>query len=96
MILFNTPTSTPSLFLANVSDALADPGLLAILAVAVALPLTFWVIEKIIEMMPRNISQRETDLEADLYSTEKRIRNSRKYLNEETNFIRDFGKIGEK
>lgn len=51
--MITVPTSTPTDFLANVTDTLADPGLLATLAVVIALPLTFWVITRIKGLAPK-------------------------------------------
>jgi len=47
------PTSTATDFTATVSDTLADPGLLAVLVIAAALPVIFWVAKRLIGLVPK-------------------------------------------
>lgn len=42
------PTSTASNLTANVSSIITDPGLLTVIVLALALPVSFWVVKKII------------------------------------------------
>jgi len=51
--LFAVPTSTVTTLTANVTDTLADPGLLAVLVVAAALPVIFWVIHRVKGLFPK-------------------------------------------
>jgi hypothetical protein len=51
--LFEVPTTTVTSFTANVSDTLADPGLLAFLVAAIAIPLIFYVARRLIGLIPK-------------------------------------------
>jgi len=51
--LFEVPTTTVDSFTASVSDTLADPGLLAIIGVVVALPVIFWLIHRVKALFPK-------------------------------------------
>lgn len=57
--MFTVPTSTASDFLANVTSTLSDPGLLAVVAVAAAIPLAFYVIHQLIGLIPKGRSRRQ-------------------------------------
>jgi len=50
--IFTLPATLATASYASVSEALADPGILSILVIAVALPLVFWVINHIINLFP--------------------------------------------
>ena len=52
--LLTVPTSTVPDLTANVSDTIADPGTLLILVAAIAFPLLFWVIGRIIGLFPKH------------------------------------------
>ncbi len=52
--MFEIPTSTASEVLANVSSLFSDPGLLTIVALAAAVPLTFYVIRSVIGLFPKH------------------------------------------
>ena len=56
--MFTVPTSTATDLLAQVSSTLADPGLLTIAVVAIAIPLTFYVLHRIIGLIPKGRSKR--------------------------------------
>ena len=47
------PTSTASALVANVSSLISDPGLLTLLVLVVAIPFGFYVIKKIISIIPK-------------------------------------------
>jgi len=51
---FEVPTSTVSSFTATITDTLSDPGLLAVLVIAAALPVIFWVIHRVKALFPRS------------------------------------------
>jgi len=51
--MITIPTTLPTDLLANVGDQFADAGTLAIVALAVGIPLAFYVIKKVIGLMPK-------------------------------------------
>jgi hypothetical protein len=51
--MFTVPTSSAAAFLANVSSQIADPGTLLVIALAVGIPLTFYVINRLIGLLPK-------------------------------------------
>jgi len=55
--LFEIPTSTVDSFTASVSDTLADPGLLLIIGVIIALPVVFWLIHRVKALFPKTSSR---------------------------------------
>jgi len=46
--LFQVPSSTPTSLTAKITETLAEPGVLAFLVLIMALPIVFWVAEKVI------------------------------------------------
>jgi hypothetical protein len=51
--IFSIPTSTIDSLRATVGAQFTDPGLLLILVVAVALPLTFWIVKRVVALFPK-------------------------------------------
>lgn len=51
--LFNIPTSTATDLSANVSDTIAGSGLWALGVIVIAIPLTFYVIKKVVGLFPK-------------------------------------------
>lgn len=51
--MFTVPTSTASTFLANVSSQIADVGTLAVVGLAAGIPLAFYVIRRLIGLVPK-------------------------------------------
>lgn len=51
--MITVPTSTATTLLANVSSQIQDPGTLAVLAVVVGIPFAFYVIKKLIALVPK-------------------------------------------
>jgi len=51
--MFEVPTSTASTLLANVSSQFSDVGTLAIVALAAGIPLAFYVIRRLIGLVPK-------------------------------------------
>lgn len=51
--MFEVPTSTVASLTATITDAFADPGLLAVIALAAGLPLAFWAIKRVIGLLPK-------------------------------------------
>jgi len=51
--VFTVPTSTASDFLANVTSQVADTGTLAVIALAAGIPLAFYVIKRLIGLVPK-------------------------------------------
>lgn len=51
--MFTVPTSTASLITANVSSLFADTGLLTVVALVAGIPLAFYVIKKLIALVPK-------------------------------------------
>lgn len=49
---FTFPTSTFATLQANVSDTLADPGVIALIVLAIGLPLLFWLIHRAKRVAP--------------------------------------------
>lgn len=47
------PATLGSSFLAKVGSQLADPETLILIAVVIALPLTFWIIKRLIGLIPK-------------------------------------------
>jgi hypothetical protein len=97
MKLFEFPTTITSGFTANVSDTLADPGLLAFLVAAIAIPLVFYVSRTLIGLIPkgRSLVEDAEDIENRIRSTEKKIKSEEKFLNQASNFTKEFGKLGD-
>ena len=52
--MFTVPTSTVTSVMANVGTIFSDPGLLAVVVAAVAIPLAFWVIRAVIGLFPKS------------------------------------------
>jgi len=52
--LFGVPTSTVSTLTASITDTLTDPGLLAIIAFVIALPVVFWLIGRVKALFPKS------------------------------------------
>ena len=50
--IFTVPSSTAGTLLANVGAQIGDPGLLAVFAVAAGVPLVFYVIHRVLGMLP--------------------------------------------
>jgi len=50
--LFAVPTSTVSTLTASITDTLTDPGLLAIIAFVIALPVVFWLVGRVKALFP--------------------------------------------
>lgn len=51
--MFVTPTSTTASLLANVTSQFADAGTLAVVVLAAGIPLTFYVIRRLIGLIPK-------------------------------------------
>jgi hypothetical protein len=51
--LFEVPSTTPASLTASITDTLAEPGVLAVIVLVVALPLVFWVIRRVIGLFPK-------------------------------------------
>lgn len=51
--MFIVPTSTASYFTANIASQLADPGTLLVVGLAAGIPLAFYVIKKLIGLVPK-------------------------------------------
>ena len=51
--MFQVPTSTATALTAAVSDTLSDPGMLAVIGVVVGIPFAFYVIRKLISLVPK-------------------------------------------
>lgn len=51
--MFTVPTSTASTLLANVTSQFSDTGTLAVVAIAAGVPLAFYVIRKVIGLIPK-------------------------------------------
>jgi hypothetical protein len=51
--MFTVPSSTASTLLANVSSQFADTGTLAVVALAAGIPLAFYVIRRLIGLIPK-------------------------------------------
>jgi hypothetical protein len=47
------PATFGTAFLAQVGTQITDPGTLAVVAIVIALPLTFWVIKRVIGLVPK-------------------------------------------
>jgi uncharacterized membrane protein YdbT with pleckstrin-like domain len=71
--IFALSTSTPSSLTASITDTLAEPGVLAVIVLVVALPLVFWVIAKIVELFKlEDVRDRKLFERADKASAETR------------------------
>ena len=55
---FVVPTSTASNATANVGTQLSDPGTLSMIAVAIAIPLFFYVVHQLIGLLPKGRARR--------------------------------------
>jgi hypothetical protein len=51
--MFTVSTSTGPSLLANISSQLTDPGTLVVLAIAAGVPLAFYVIKRLIGILPK-------------------------------------------
>lgn len=51
--MFQIPTSTSASLTANVTSLLADPGLLAVVLIVAGVPFGFYVIKKLIGLIPK-------------------------------------------
>jgi len=51
--MFEVPSSTASSVLANITSQISDPGTLTILALAAGIPLAFYVIKRLIGLLPK-------------------------------------------
>jgi hypothetical protein len=51
--LFEVPSSTPTSLTASITDTLAEPGVLAVVVFVAALPLIFWVVRRLIGLIPK-------------------------------------------
>ncbi len=51
--MFEVPTSTVTSLLANVTDQIANPGTLLVICLAAGIPLTFYVIKRLIGLVPK-------------------------------------------
>ena len=51
--MFDVATSTGSDILANVSSQLGDAGTLIVVAIAAGVPLTFYVVRRLIGLIPK-------------------------------------------
>jgi hypothetical protein len=51
--MFQVATSTATTLLANVTSQFADAGTLAIVAIAAGVPLAFYVIRRVIGLLPK-------------------------------------------
>jgi len=51
--MLTIPTTTASTLLASVNDTIADPGMLTLLGVIVGVPFAFYVIKKVIALIPK-------------------------------------------
>jgi hypothetical protein len=51
--MFTVPTSTASQLTANISSQVSDPGTLTLLALVAGIPLAFYVIKKLIALIPK-------------------------------------------
>jgi len=51
--MFSIPTSTATTLTASVTDVIADPGMLAVIGVVVGIPFAFYVIKKLISLVPK-------------------------------------------
>lgn len=51
--MFTVPTSTASMLTANISSLLSDTGTLTLIALAAGIPLAFYVIKKLIGLLPK-------------------------------------------
>jgi hypothetical protein len=47
------PVSFGTDFLANVGDQISDPGLLAVILIAVGIPFAFWFIKRVAGVIPK-------------------------------------------
>ncbi len=51
--MFAIPTSTAASLTANVTSLFADPGLLLVVVLAAGIPLGFYVVRKVIGLIPK-------------------------------------------
>lgn len=51
--MFEVPTSTVTSLLANVTDQIADAGTLLVVCLAAGIPLAFYVIRRLIGLIPK-------------------------------------------
>lgn len=51
--MFTVPSTTASTLLANVSSQISDAGTLAVVALAAGVPLAFYVIKRLIGLIPK-------------------------------------------
>jgi len=50
--MFVVPTSTATSLTANITSQLSDPGLLAVLVLVAGIPLAFYVVHKLLGLIP--------------------------------------------
>ncbi len=55
---FDVPTSTQSSLTANVTSQLSQPGVLGLILLAVGIPLFFYVVHKVMGLIPGRTSRR--------------------------------------
>ena len=53
------PTSTTQSLLANVGSQISDPGTLAVIILAVGIPLAFYVIHQLMGLVPKSRGRRQ-------------------------------------
>lgn len=53
LLMFTVASGTAAAFTANISSQLTDPGTLAVVAIAAGIPLAFYVIKKLIGLLPK-------------------------------------------
>jgi len=51
--MFQVATNTADLLTANVTSAFSDPGTLTVIALAAGIPLAFYVIKRVIGLIPK-------------------------------------------
>jgi len=51
--VFELPTSTASQLTANITSLFADPGTFSVIVLVAGLPLAFWVVRKLIGLIPK-------------------------------------------
>jgi len=57
--MFTVPTSTTASVLSTVTSLFTDPGLLAIIAAVIAIPLFFYVVKQVIGLFPKARGRRQ-------------------------------------
>lgn len=72
--MFTVPTSTATQLLANVTSQLSDVGTLTVVVLAAGIPLAFYVIRRLIGLIPGNDSKLK-DLEFGVWKLTKDTEN---------------------